>query len=73
MVLLQIINGRIEFNSVNFSYPSRPNIKILKSISFSVEPGKTLALVGVSGCGKSTIVSLIERFYDPTSGSVVCF
>ncbi|XP_075237871.1 ATP-dependent translocase ABCB1-like [Lycorma delicatula] len=66
-----IINGRIEFDSVHFCYPSRPDTKILRGMSFVLEPGKTLALVGESGCGKSTIVSLLERFYDPLSGSVM--
>jgi len=56
---------------VVFSYPTRNKTPILKNMSFSVLPGKTLAIVGPSGCGKSTITALIERFYDPSSGSVV--
>ena len=53
-----------------FNYPSRPDVPILKGISITFEAGKTAALVGASGSGKSTIISLVERFYDPLSGSV---
>ena len=60
----------MSLDTVNFAYPSRPDVPVLKGLSVSLEPGKTLALVGPSGCGKSTIVSLIERFYDPASGVV---
>jgi ATP-binding cassette subfamily B (MDR/TAP) protein 1 len=55
---------------VNFSYPSRPDNPVLKDFSCVFEKGKTTALVGFSGSGKSTVIQLIERFYDPTSGSV---
>ena len=61
-------DGSLEFDSVSFSYPTRSDTPVLKSISFTVEKGKTLALVGPSGGGKSTIFALIERFYDPDSG-----
>ena len=54
-----------------FSYPGRSTVKVLRGLSFSVEAGKTLALVGESGCGKSTAISLLERFYDPDSGNIV--
>jgi len=64
------VTGRIEFKDVHFTYPNRPQQKILNGLSFTLEPGKTLALVGQSGCGKSTSISLIERFYDPDQGSV---
>ena len=56
--------------SVEFSYPARPQVKVLQGLSVSVKSGQTLALVGPSGCGKSTVVSLIERFYDPQSGDL---
>ena len=59
------IQGRIEFKNVNFIYPSDPNKRlILKNLNLTIEPGKKVALVGESGCGKSTTVNLIERLYD---------
>uniref|UniRef100_A0A673MNA3 Bile salt export pump n=1 Tax=Sinocyclocheilus rhinocerous TaxID=307959 RepID=A0A673MNA3_9TELE len=54
-----------------FTYPSRPDIQVLNGLSVSVRPGQTLAFVGSSGCGKSTSVQLLERFYDPNSGRVL--
>jgi ATP-binding cassette subfamily B (MDR/TAP) protein 1 len=59
------VTGSITLDNVYFTYPSRPDVPILKGISMSFKPGTTSALVGASGCGKSTIVALIERFYDP--------
>ena len=64
------IKGKIDFENVKFSYPLNPDVKILDNLSFSLEPGKTLALVGYSGSGKSTISNLIQRFYDPTEGNI---
>ena len=60
--------GKVEFDRVSFSYS--PDNPILKDMSFQIEPGKVAAFVGPSGAGKSTIMSLIPRFYDPTSGQV---
>jgi ATP-binding cassette subfamily B protein len=60
--------GRIEFDHVSFSY--RPEQQILKQVSFKIEPGQVVALVGPTGTGKTTIVSLIARFYDPVAGVV---
>ncbi|KAJ9073570.1 hypothetical protein DSO57_1014757 [Entomophthora muscae] len=64
------VEGEIEFDGVSFSYPSRRSTPILQDISFKASKGFTLALVGPSGSGKSTVVSLIERFYSPSSGKV---
>jgi len=62
------LNGEIEFKNVNFSYPSRPGIQILNKLSFKIPKGAKVAFVGESGCGKSTTIQLIERFYDPKDG-----
>ncbi len=62
--------GEIEFSNVHFNYPSRPDFKVLNGISFKAEQGQTIALVGSSGSGKSTIASLILRFYQPQQGSI---
>ena len=63
--------GEIEFKNVKFTYPSRKDVPILHGIDLKVEAGKTVALVGSSGSGKSTIIQLIERFYAPDSGSIL--
>ncbi|CAA2995558.1 ABC transporter B family member 1 [Olea europaea subsp. europaea] len=68
---LDSVTGQVELKNVDFSYPARPEIQILHNFSLTVPAGKTIALVGSSGSGKSTVVSLIERFYDPTSGQVL--
>ncbi|NXD79727.1 MDR3 protein, partial [Halcyon senegalensis] len=67
----KIFGGNITFNDVAFSYPTRPEIKVLQGLNMNVEKGQTLALVGSSGCGKSTVVQLLERFYDPLSGEML--
>ncbi|XP_063678804.1 ATP-dependent translocase ABCB1-like [Bolinopsis microptera] len=64
------VKGLLRFNSVKFNYPSRPDLPVLKGLSFNVDKGKTIALVGESGCGKSTSVQLSERFYDVLDGNV---
>ena len=65
------MNGNIEFENVTFTYPFRRNVAVLQDFNLKIERGKTVALVGASGSGKSTVVSLIERLYDVDSGSVV--
>jgi len=62
--------GEIEFKNVTFNYPTRPDFEVLKTISFKAYSGETVALVGSSGSGKSTIASLILRFYDPQNGTI---
>ena len=64
------VEGNIEFRDVHFRYPTRPEQPVLKGLSLSVKPGQYVALVGASGCGKSTTIQLMERFYDPLSGGV---
>ncbi|XP_074538680.1 ATP-dependent translocase ABCB1 [Halichoeres trimaculatus] len=64
------IKGDIEFKDIHFTYPSRPDVKVLNNMSLSVKSGQTIALVGSSGCGKSTTIQLLQRFYDPQEGSV---
>lgn len=66
--ILAEVNGNIELKNVTFSYPSRPDVVIFRDFSIFFPAGKTVAVVGGSGSGKSTVVSLIERFYDPNQG-----
>ncbi|MBS1570513.1 MAG: ATP-binding cassette domain-containing protein [Bacteroidetes bacterium] len=65
------LKGRIEFKQVDFHYASRPDLPVLRGVSFTGEPGQRIALVGPSGAGKSTIASLVLRFYDPVDGAVL--
>lgn len=64
------IDGRIEFDHVSFSYPSRPENKAMEDFSLEIEPGSTVAIVGPSGAGKSTSFQLLLRFYDASSGTI---
>ena len=66
-----IFKGKIEFKNVTFAYPTKPNIKILINLSLLIEPGQQAALVGYSGSGKSTIIQLIERYYDINEGELL--
>lgn len=65
------IKGKIEFKDVSFSYPGMSDEKILEHFSLTIHPGETLAIMGATGCGKSTLVNLIPRFYDATQGQVL--
>ena len=62
--------GNISFNQVHFQYSTRPGVTILNGISFQISAGQTVALVGMSGCGKSTCIQLLQRFYDPCQGVI---
>jgi len=64
-------NGEVEFQNISFSYPSRKDFQVLKSISFKADKGETIAIVGPSGAGKSTITNLILRFYNPDNGKIL--
>lgn len=64
------MEGEITLEDVTFAYPSRPTVQVVKNLNITFRAGKTAALVGASGSGKSTIISLVERFYDPISGVV---
>jgi len=66
-----LLNGKIVFDNVDFRYPSREEITVLKNVDFSIESGQEVAIVGPSGAGKSTLVSLLLKFYEPTSGKIL--
>ena len=66
-----MVDGGLSLEKLYFTYPSRPNVPVLRGVSVSISSGQTLALVGPSGCGKSTVISLLERFYDPDQGVLV--
>ncbi|CAG8962445.1 hypothetical protein HYFRA_00014076 [Hymenoscyphus fraxineus] len=69
--LLETVQGEVEFENVSFSYEGRQESQVLNSLSFTAKAGEYIALVGSSGCGKSTAISLLERFYDPTTGRIL--
>ncbi|XP_021807104.1 putative ABC transporter B family member 8 [Prunus avium] len=69
-IKLEKVTGSIELKKVDFAYPSRPETLVLRQFSLEVKPGTSIGLVGKSGCGKSTVVGLIQRFYDAEMGSV---
>lgn len=64
------LHGSVTFQNVSFSYPCRPGFEVLRDFTLTLPPGKIVALVGQSGGGKTTVASLLERFYDPTAGVV---
>lgn len=68
---LSHVKGEIEFQNVYFSYPSRPDTPVLRGFNLKVPAGKRVGLIGGSGSGKSTVISLLERFYDPTDGEIL--
>ncbi|MDW4499823.1 ABC transporter transmembrane domain-containing protein [Sulfitobacter sp. D35] len=64
------VRGRIDFEDVSFAYPARPGTQALDHVSLSISPGETVAFVGPSGAGKTTIIQLLLRFYDPDTGRI---
>ncbi|XP_069067578.1 ATP-binding cassette sub-family B member 5-like isoform X2 [Pleurodeles waltl] len=68
---LDTFQGTLEFHNISFKYPSRPNVPVLQGLTLNVEKGQTVAFVGSSGCGKSTSIQLLQRFYDPLQGSML--
>ena len=67
---LPLAEGRVEFDHVTFAYPDEPDREVIQDICFHIRPGETIALVGPTGAGKSTIINLLARFYDVTSGEI---
>lgn len=67
-----VVKGAVSLRNVTFCYPTRPDICVFKNFSLEIPAGTITALVGESGSGKSTIVNLVERFYDVTTGAVRC-
>lgn len=65
------ITGNVTFSNVNFAYPTRPDVPIFSNLSFTLHSGECIAIVGPSGSGKSTIAALLQRLYEPSSGSIL--
>ena len=65
------LEGKVEFDNIHFSYPIRADVPVLRGLSTTVNPGQTVAFVGHSGCGKSTFLQLLQRFYEPVSGNIL--
>jgi|UniRef100_B9NH14 ATP-binding cassette subfamily B (MDR/TAP) protein 1 len=68
---LSYVRGEIDFQDIDFSCPSIPDTPILQGLNLRIPAGKTVGLVGGSGSGKSTVISLIQRFYDPNEGQIL--
>ncbi|CAF4073550.1 unnamed protein product, partial [Adineta steineri] len=69
--VLDNFDGHIKLQNIEFCYPNRPKVQVLKDFNLTIKPNKQIALVGASGCGKSTIIQLLEHFYNPKSGQIL--
>jgi ABC-type bacteriocin/lantibiotic exporter with double-glycine peptidase domain len=69
--VMQVVDGKIRYETVKFRYPTRREVEVLSGLSLAIPSGKRIALVGPSGCGKSTLIQLLQRLYDPDEGNVV--
>ena len=64
------IVGSIELRNICFNYPTKPDVQVAKNVNITINENEIVAFVGKSGCGKSSLISLIERYYDPNEGEV---
>jgi len=69
-IITENVRGQIRLQDIHFRYPTRPGVRVLRGLTLKVEPGTYIALVGASGSGKSTVIQLIERFYNPLAGEI---